>query len=56
MYWEDRKENLPLIDKVKGEFYETGVDTDLYAELKYPNGILSEIQVSITKNLVIYIY
>ena len=47
----NEKENLPLIDKVKGEFYETGVDTDLYAELKYPNGILSEIQVSITKNL-----
>ena len=44
-------ENLPLISKVKGELYETGVDTDLYAELKYPNGILSEIQISITKNL-----
>ena len=39
----NEKENLPLIDKVKGEFYETGVDTDLYAELKYPNGVMSEI-------------
>lgn len=47
----NEKENLPLISKVKGELYETGVDTDLYAELKYPNGILSEIQISITKNL-----
>ncbi len=47
----NEKENLPLISKVKGELYKTGVDTDLYAELKYPNGILSEIQISITKNL-----
>jgi len=47
----NEKENLPLIDKAKGKFYDTGVDTDLYAVLKYPNGILSEIQVSITKNL-----
>ena len=44
-------ENLPLINKAKGKFYETGVDTDLYGELIYPNGILSEIQISIKKNL-----
>ena len=47
----NEKENLPIINKVKGEFCETGVDTDLYAELKYPNGVMSEIQLSITKNL-----
>ena len=47
----NEKENLPIISKVKGEFCETGVDTDLYAELKYPNGVMSEIQLSITKNL-----
>ena len=47
----NEKESLPVINKVNGKLYETGVDTDLYSELKYPNGILSEIQVSITKNL-----
>ena len=41
--------DIPIEQSIK--LYETGVDTDLYAELKYPNGILSEIQISITKNL-----
>ena len=47
----NEKEILPIVTKAKGKFYKTGVDTDLYAELKYPNGIFSEIKISITKNL-----
>ena len=47
----NKKENLPLIDEARGKIFKTGVDTELDAILRYDNGIVSEIKISITESL-----
>ena len=45
------KETIPTVSDIKSKTFETGVDTEVDAKLEYDNGIISEIKISIIKNL-----
>ena len=40
-----------IVSDIKSKTFETGVDTEVDAKLEYDNGIISEIKISIIKNL-----
>lgn len=47
----NKKESIPKVYEVTGKIFDTGVDTEAKAKLKYDNDIVSEIKVSIRKIL-----
>ena len=46
-----KKDSIPEVCEVNGRIFETGVDTEATAKLKYENDIISEIKVSIREVL-----
>ena len=48
---DNQKESVPEIFDVNGKIFETGVDTEAEAKLRYKNDIVSEIKISIREDL-----
>ena len=47
----NKNDTIPEVCEVNGKMFKTGVDTEATAKLKYDNGIISEIKVSIREIL-----
>lgn len=50
-YDSNKKKMTPIIKNVSGELHKLGIDLNAKAELTYDNSIISEISVSLNKNL-----